>query len=85
MINIIYFSTKTCQPCATFKPVAQLAASETGANISYVDAQDNAAMASTYGVTSVPTLIFLKNGQQVGKTIGALPKAMLINKIKQYS
>lgn len=85
MINILYFSTKTCAPCATFKPIAQQAASETGANISYLDAHDNTSTANTYGVTSVPTLIFLKNGQQVDRTVGAMPKAMLINKIKQHS
>ena len=59
MINILYFSTKTCGPCQMFKPIVQQASAETGTNINYVDAQENSAMALAYSVTSVPTLIFL--------------------------
>lgn len=85
MINILYFSTKTCGPCQMFKPIVQQASAETGTNINYVDAQENSAMAQAYSVTSVPTLIFLKNGQMVDRTTGAMPKQLLINKIKQHS
>jgi thioredoxin 1 len=68
-----------------FKPVVQQVSAETGVNINYIDAQDNPTMASAYSVTSVPTLIFLKNGQMVDRTTGAMPKQLLINKIKQHS
>lgn len=85
MISIIYFSTKTCAPCAMFKPIAQQAASETGANISFIDAQVNTTMAQAYSVTSVPTLIFLKDGRQVDRTTGAMPKQLLVNKIRSHS
>ena len=85
MINILYFSTKTCGPCQMFKPIVQQASAETGTNINYVDAQENSAMAQAYSVTSVPTLIFLKGGQMVDRTTGAMPKQLLINKIKQHS
>ena len=85
MINILYFSTKTCGPCQMFKPVVQQASVETGTNVNYIDAQDNQAMAQAYSVTSVPTLIFLKNGQVVDRTTGAMPKQLLLNKIKQHS
>jgi thioredoxin-like negative regulator of GroEL len=68
-----------------FKPVVQQASSETGVNINYIDAQENTSMASAYSVTSVPTMIFLKNGQVVDRTTGAMPKTLLINKIKQHS
>lgn len=85
MINILYFSTQTCTPCKMFKPVVQQASSETGVSINYVDAQQNSTMAQMYSVTSVPTLIFLKNGQVVDRTTGAMPKQLLINKIKQHS
>jgi thioredoxin 1 len=68
-----------------FKPVVQQVSAETGVNINYIDAQDNPTMASAYSVTSVPTLIFLKNGQMVDRTTGAMPKQLMINKIKQHS
>ena len=70
-----------------FKPAVQAAAAETGANVNYIDAQENTGMASAYSVTSVPTLIFLKNGQNVHRSTGAIPKQILVNTIKalQYS
>lgn len=85
MINILYFSTKTCGPCAMFKPVVQQVAQETGINVSFIDAQENSTMAYTYSVTSVPTLIFLKNGVMVDRTTGAMPKKLLLDKIAKHS
>lgn len=84
MVSVLYFSTKTCSPCQMFKPVVQQAATETGVNINYIDAHENTTMTSAYSVTSVPTMIFLRNGQVIDRTTGALPKQLLINKIKQY-
>lgn len=84
MVSVLYFSTKTCGPCQMFKPVVQQAATETGVNINYIDAQENTSMTSAYSVTSVPTMIFLRNGQVIDRTTGAMPKQLLVNKIKQY-
>jgi thioredoxin 1 len=85
MISILYFSTPTCAPCKMFKPVVQQVSQETGVNVNYIDAQSNQAMASAYSVTSVPTLVFLKNGTQIDRYTGVLPKQLLVNKIKQHS
>ncbi len=84
MVSVLYFSTKTCGPCQMFKPVVHQAAAETGVNINYIDAQENTSMTSAYSVTSVPTMIFLRNGQVIDRTTGAMPKQLLVNKIKQY-
>ena len=35
-----------------------------------------------YGVRSIPTIIFLKNGEVVDKSVGAVPKQTLIDKLE---
>jgi thioredoxin 2 len=43
--------------------------------IAKLNTDDNPATASHYGIQSIPTLLFFKNGKQVNKLVGALPKA----------
>lgn len=85
MLSILYFTMNSCQPCKTFKPVIQSAAAETGVNINFIDAIENAAMAGTYGVTSVPTTIFLKDGVTVHRMTGVTGKQTLMNLIQQHN
>lgn len=35
-----------------------------------------------YGVMSIPTLVLLKGGQEIGRTVGAMPKAKLLAEIE---
>jgi thioredoxin 1 len=49
-----------------------------------VDVDKNNALTMKYGVMSMPTLKFFKNGKQVGEMIGAAPKNTLVNEIKKY-
>jgi thioredoxin-like negative regulator of GroEL len=42
--------------------------------ITKLNTDDNPAMASQYGIQSIPTLLLFKNGQQVNRLVGALPK-----------
>jgi thioredoxin 1 len=47
-----------------------------------VNVDDADAIAAQYRIMSIPTLLFFKNGQIVDKTVGAMPKATLADKIK---
>ncbi len=47
-----------------------------------VNVDDADEIAAQYRIMSIPTLIFFKNGQVVDKTVGAMPKAVLVEKIK---
>ena len=38
---------------------------------------DNQDLAMKYGVMSIPTLIVFKNGEEIDRSVGALPKARL--------
>jgi len=65
-----------CGPCRMVAPVLeQLASDYTGrVKIAKLNVDENPVTASKFGIQSIPTMLFFKNGQLVNKTIGALPK-----------
>ena len=82
MITVYYFSTTTCGPCKTYKPIVQQVAAEQGIEITYVDAQQDQALTAKYGITSVPTIAIVKNGHMLYRHTGMLPKGQLSNILK---
>ena len=46
-----------------------------------VDVDDNPDIVSKFGIRNIPTIIFIKNGEVVDKTVGAVPKNELLEKI----
>lgn len=74
-----------CGPCQQVKPVFEALAKELSE--SYVFAELNVdearELAVTYGVTSVPTFIFIKNNEIKGKALGYMPKDILKKKISE--
>ena len=85
MITIKYFSTKWCGPCKMFGPVFDQVMSETNVNHQKIDAQIMSEAANQYNITSVPTLIFEKNGSVVHRHTGVMSRSQLINTINQFS
>ena len=61
MHKVMYFSTTTCGPCKSLKPIVQEVANEVGANVEYIDASTSP-LTETFNVRAVPTLIVIKNG-----------------------
>jgi thioredoxin 2 len=66
-----------CGPCRMVAPIMdQLASQYAGrVKIAKLNTDDNPTIASQYGIQSIPTLLFFKNGRQVNKLVGALPKS----------
>jgi len=46
-----------------------------------VDVDNNQELAMKYGVRNIPTILFIKNGEVVDKSVGAVPKNVLTDKI----
>ncbi|MDM7925016.1 MAG: thioredoxin [bacterium] len=72
-----------CGPCKAIGPVlSELAAAYAGrAKIGKVNSEQQAELAGEYGVISIPTLIFFKNGQPVDQITGAVPKNVISKKL----
>lgn len=75
-----------CPPCQQVKPVFEGLAKELSEEFTFAELNVDEAreLAIAYGVTSVPTFIFIKNGEVKGKALGYMPKEVLKNKIIEF-
>ncbi len=76
---IVDFYATWCGPCKMQAPILHEFKEEVGgkAIIVKVDVDENADLASEYGVQSIPTLALFKNGQLKEKSVGLTVKAQL--------
>lgn len=65
-----------CGPCKTLAPVIDELASDyaNGVKVVKLNVDENPATAAQYGIRSVPTLLFFREGRLVEKLVGVLPK-----------
>ena len=75
-----------CGPCRMVGPIIEQLAQEYEGRVVFgkLDVDSNQEVAGRYGIMSIPTLLFFKNGQGAGKQVGALPKPALESALKEY-
>ncbi len=76
---LVDFSASWCGPCRHMAPVVDELSDELAgkAKVAKLDVDECNEIARKYGVMSVPTFMVFKNGEVVGKTMGAMPKQRL--------
>ena len=81
---IVDFWATWCGPCRMISPILDELEEEMADQITVVkvNVDDADEIAAQFRIMSIPTLLFIKNGQIVDKTVGAMPKAALADKIK---
>ena len=81
---LVDFWAEWCGPCKMIGPVVEELASDYDgkAVIGKVDVDNNPNVSAKFGIRSIPTLLFFKNGEIVDKQIGAVPKSILANKLE---
>jgi len=81
---IVDFWATWCGPCRMISPILDELEEEMADQITVVkvNVDDADQIAAQYRIMSIPTLLFIKNGQIVDKSVGAMPKPMLAEKIK---
>jgi thioredoxin 1 len=83
-LSVVDFWAEWCGPCRAIGPmIEELARDYEGkVNIGKVNVDHNPEISQTYGITSIPAILFFKGGQVVDKLVGAQPKANFVKKIE---
>ena len=82
-LKILDFMSTWCQPCRTMSPILDEIEKETGVEVHKIDIDDNEELTNTYNIRSIPTFIFIKGNEVVGRMSGTISKQTLINKINE--
>lgn len=74
---LVDFYADWCGPCKMLAPVIETLATELEGKVKIGKLNvDNAPeTAGKYGIMSIPTLLYIKNGEIVNKTVGVISKA----------
>lgn len=81
---MVDFWAPWCGPCKMLGPVIEEIANELDGSVvvGKVDIDEHPALAERYGVMTIPTVIVFKDGKEVERSVGAVPKRKLLGLLK---
>lgn len=74
-VAVVDFSATWCGPCKMLAPVLEQLSEEMAGKVNFynVDVDDDSDLAAGFGISSVPTVLMLKEGKVVDQSIGFRP------------
>ena len=80
MITVKRFTSTWCQPCSILAPIFGALQNEMPeVSFQTIDVDASPDITLKYNVSSIPTLVFEKDGQEVKRTLGMQTKSTLIS------
>ena len=75
-----------CGPCIALGPTIETLAKdyEGRVNVGKLNVDENSNVSMQYGITSIPCILFIKDGKVVDKQVGVVPKSVLESKIAAH-
>ena len=80
---LVDFWAEWCAPCKVIAPLIDELATQYSGKIKVVkmDVDQNPQSSMSYGIRSIPTLLFFKEGKPVDQLLGAVPKNQIEDKL----
>lgn len=74
-----------CGPCIQMMPIVEELSKEHGSKYKFLklNVDESRELAIQYGISSIPTFVFIKNNEVLGKETGYMSKEDLLAKIKE--
>lgn len=85
-LSVVDFWAPWCGPCLALGPTIDAISDEYSGqiNVGKVNVDENPNLSVEYGITSIPCILFIKNGEVVDRQVGMAPKSAFDKKIKQH-
>ena len=85
-LAMVDFWAEWCGPCRMIAPLVRELADDFAGKlrVGKLDVDVNVSTSMRFGVRSIPSILFFKDGEHVDTVIGAVPKTQLQQKIEQH-
>lgn len=80
---LIDFYAEWCAPCKMLSPIIEQIAEENNhIKVVKINVDELQELAAKYEVMSIPTLVVIKNGQEVNRSVGFISKSQILELVK---
>lgn len=83
---LVDFWATWCGPCRMLSPIIEEIAAEKSETLKVgkVNVDEEPALATQFGIVSIPMLVLFKNGKIISTSVGYRPKDEILNELKLY-
>jgi len=85
-VVVVDFWAEWCMPCKMIGPIMDELANEIDTEkvtIAKCDVDSERNIAINYSITSIPSILFFKDGKVMDQVVGVVPKRTLVDKINE--